>query len=238
MKRINQFLNLLLVITFFASCKKDTNIATSPLASLNIVNASVNLGTIEPNFTGTGIPNFWNGITKSIAYGSNLAFSVNANTSVPLSIATSADSTVLVYRNTLNFSNGSYYTLFLAGQAGAVDSIMIRESFTNYQDSSFGVRFINLSYNSNPIAITISTSDSINEFGPLSDNQYSDFKKYSGAFPSTHYTFQVRDAGTDSLLASYPVSPIPYFHNVTLAWIGETGGTGTAAPKVMRINHY
>lgn len=242
MRYLKQATIFAVVGLILSSCKKEATPTTFPLASLNIINATVNLGTVKANFTGNGLPNYWAGITTTIAYGANTAYAVNANTSVPLTIATSADSTHPVYSNTLKYSNGSYYTLFLAGQSGAVDTLMIKESFQNYNDSSFGVRFINLSYNSNPIVVTLSTTTTTNEFGPLNYKGYSSFKKYNAAYPVASYTFQVRDAASNSLLGSYtiisPSSPIPYFHNITLAWIGQTGGTGTNATKVIRINHY
>lgn len=222
-----------------ASCKKST-VETSPLASLNIVNASVNVSAAKVNFTGPGGANYYNLITTTTAYGANTAYGVNANTSVPLSIINSPDSTKIIYNGVLNFSNGDLYTLYLAGQATAVDTILRKEpTLPTYQDSSCGVRFINLSYNSSPITVTLSTAATtpITEFTGLAYKAQSVFKAMSATVANNTYTFQVRDAGTLALLGSYTLT-VPRFFSCTLAWIGQTGGTGTAAVKVQRINNY
>src|ERR1700753_1094251 len=135
MKQVPQLLTALLLIVTVSSCKKST-ISTSPLASLNVINATV-----------------------------------------PLAIA-ATDTTKPVVVTNLNFANGSYYSLFLAGQSGALDTILVKDSYQNYTDSSFGCRFINLSYNSNPISVNIKGKSNGSEVASLSYKQNSGFIKY------------------------------------------------------------
>ena len=223
----------------FAACKKST-VEISPLASLNIVNATVGVSAAKVNFTGPKGPNYYNLITATTAYGANTAFGVNANMAVPVTIINNPDSTKILYQNTLNFSSGELYTLYLAGQSTAVDTILRNEpSLPTFQDSTCGVRFINLSYNSNPITVTLSTAATtpITEFSGLAYKTQSVFKPFVATVANNTYTFQVRDAGTLALLGSYTLT-VPRFFSCTLAWIGQTGGTGTAAVKVQRINNY
>jgi hypothetical protein len=231
---------LLLLIGFaFASCKK-SDVTLSPLASLNLVNATVNLGTVQANFTNlsnktTGQP--YSQITTTVPYGSNNVYGVLANMAIPLTIVATTDTTKPIYISSLNFANGSIYSLYLAGQTGAVDTVMVRETIPYYADSTCGVRFINLSYNSNPIVVTQSITPTVNDFSSLTYKQYSSFKTYPSKSSNSSYIFQVRDAVAGTLLGSYTLST-PYFHNVTLAWVGQTGGTGAATTKVIRINNY
>ncbi len=223
-------------IAAFTACKKST-VDITPLASVNIINASVNVASIKPNFTGPGLPNYYNLITTTVSYGANSVFPVLANANVPLTIINSTDSTTALYKTNLSLTNGGVYSLYLAGQSTAVDTIMVKESIPSYTDSSCGVRFINLSYNSNPIVVTQSATPTVADFSSLSYRSYSAFKTYPALSTTNTYAFQVRDATTMALLGSYTLT-VPRFFNCTLAWVGQTGGTGSNVPKVQRINNY
>ncbi len=231
---MKQFLAIACAMILFSACKKEA-LKTTPVASINIVNASVNLAASKASFAG-GAGNYYL-IATTTAYGANTVYGVSANTSVPLTVINSADSTKILYNNTLNFSNGDMYTLYLAGTATAPDTIQRKESIPSYLDSSCGVRFINLSYNSTPIKVTLSTTPTVNEVVSLAYKAQSDFIKYDATLANNTRIFQVRDASTNAVLASYTLTA-PRFFSCTLAWIGQTGVTGTNAPKVQRINNY
>ncbi|MES2329929.1 MAG: hypothetical protein V4539_10025 [Bacteroidota bacterium] len=222
----------------FTACKKST-VDITPLASVNIVNASVNVAAAKVNFTGPVSPNYYNLITATTAYGANTAYGVLANTTVPVQVIISPDSTKVIANASFNFANGDVYSFYLAGQSTAVDTILRKETIPTYQDSSCGVRFINLSYNSSPISVTLSTAATapITEFTGLAYKAQSVFKKMDATVANNTYTLQVRDATTLALLGSYTLT-VPRFFSCTLAWIGQTGGTGTAAVKVQRVNNY
>lgn len=229
-----------LIFLTFTACKKDTP-AVTPLSTLNFVNATVNLGVVKANFTNTttkgGSYQFYSQITTSVGYGANVIFPVLSDVGTPLTIAPVADTTMPAYSGSLNLANGGSYSLYLAGSVGSVDAILLRDTLPHYSDSVCGVRFINLSYNSNPIIAVQTISPATIDFSSLSYKQISEFKTYAAGVVNTSYSFQVRDAGTDSVLGAYTLTT-PYFHNVTLAWIGQKGATGLNAPKIVRINNY
>lgn len=235
MKRIFSFLAL---AAAFAACKKDS-VSSTPLASLNIVNAAVNVPSIKSNFVPDAAkPNYYKLITASTAYGANTPYGVLANTNYPLYIINSADSTKTIATASINYGSGEIYTLYLAGSSTQVDTILRKEAIPSFTDSSCGVRFINLSYNSSPIKITLSATPTVDELGTsLAYKQQSGFKTYPATVANNTYAFQVRDAGTNNLLGSYTLT-VPRFFSCTLAWIGQTGTTGGTAPKVQRINNY
>lgn len=244
-----------LLVLHFVSCKKST-VSTSPLASLNIVNATVNLGSVKANFTGTNktLVNYWAGISTTVAYGANTAYGVNAETDVPLAIApfstTPLDTLHPVYRNTLHLVNGGLYSLYLAGQTGAVDTILVKESIPAYTDSLFGMRFINLSYNSTPVNVTLTVGTTVTtEFSNIAYKGSSNFKSYQAKYNTAPDTIRVRDVATNTQLAQYVLIPsgstntttslFPRFFNCTLALVGQTGVTsGTNALKIIRVNNY
>lgn len=210
------------------------------MASLNIVNATVGLGAVKANFTNVGdksTSEYYSQISTIVNYGSNNIYGVLANQSVPLTIATVTDSTNPVFTTQFNLVSSGIYSLYLVGQVGSIDTLLIKEVIPAYTDSLCGVRFINLSYNSDPIIITQAVTPSVNEFGPLTYKQYSAFKVYPATVASNNYGFQVRDASTNVVLGSYTLSA-PNFHNVTLAWIGQAGAIDVNAPQVVAINQY
>jgi len=224
----------LLAIICLSACKKST-VSLSPLASLNIVNASVNLGPVKVNFT--DLKGLYSSITTTVAYGANTPYGANAEVPVPVTIVPTSDTTKTAFTGQFTFVNGGIYSLYLAGQSTAVDTVFVKENIPSYTDSSYGVRFINLSYNSTPIKITLSTSPTVVQFSDLAYKQASDFKTYGAKVSTATDTFQVRNATTNAILATYPIVK-PRFFNCTLAWKGMTGATGTNAPGIMRINNY
>ena len=230
---------ILLGVTSLFSCKK-TTIGIRPLASVNLVNATVNLAGVKANFSWEGNKGgiqYYSQISTTVGYATNYVYSVLAVPNVPLIVVSSADTTKTILQTSLTFNNGGIYTLYFSGIVGAVDTLLVPESLPGHTDSTCGVRFINLSFNSKPILVTQSITPTVMEFNSLSYKQYSDFKDYPASPNNKAYTFQVRDGGTNALLGTYSFSA-PCFRNVTLAWVGQTGGSGTYAPKLIRVNNY
>lgn len=224
---------VILLIALTAGCKK-THITTTPLASINIVNAAVNVPGIKVNFM--NLPGQYASI-PTISYGGNKTYSVLANLTVPVAIVTTSDTLHPIYSGNLQLTGTGIYSLYLAGQSTAVDTILVRETIPVHTDSSCGVRFINLSYNSSPITITLSATPTVVEFSNLAYKQASTFKTYPALAGNTSYAFQVRDAGTNTILSTYTLST-PRFFNCTLVWKGMVGGTGANAPGIQRVNNY
>jgi hypothetical protein len=240
MNKTKAYIRFAFSLFLLCSCKKEVP-SIVPLAALNLINVTVNLGTVKANYTNTATKGagyqFYSQITTSVGYGANFIYGVLANTTVPLTVAPMTDTLAPAYSGTLNLVNGASYSLYLAGTLGSVDALLLRDTIVNYVDSSCGVRVINLSYNSNPIVITEPNTPTVDDFSNLGYKQISSFKTYPAGATNTSYVFQVRDAGTNAILGTYTLTS-PIFHSVTLAWIGQTGGAGNNAPQIMRINNY
>ena len=71
------------------------------------------------------------------------------------------------------------------------------------------------------------------DFTILAYKQQSAFKNYASKAANTDYSFDVRDAVTNQVLASYDLQT-PNFHNVTLAVIGDA----TTGLSVQQINNF
>lgn len=237
-----------------ASCKKASvdEVALAPKSGFMVVNAALNISSAKvyahsnlinwKNLPGTdAMAQFRSGYLGTYA-GSNHVRAVSA-----------ADTTIILYSSNKaeNFAANSFNTLFLAGNTGAYEGVFIQnDNIVNHTDSAMGIRFINLSPNSTPLSITLSTAPTTNIEAGLVYKQKSDFKKYPALASTGSIIFQVRDAG-GVLLASYTlpvtaVSPyglasIPFarFRNITLVVKGLQGTTsGTNAFGVFPVAHY
>jgi hypothetical protein len=227
MKHIKQIITFLCAMIFIISCKK-YEIETYPLTSLTMVNAVVGGVGMKFGSQATSIAN--NSFTQiSLIAGSNdlyvwpVSDSLKPYFSYPKFVT----------------QGGEGYTLFVCGQVGSTEGVIVKKDIPYRTDSSAGLRFINLSPNSTPLNITLSTSPTINEISSLAYKQYTEFKSYPG-FSNSAYTFQIRDASTASPTAplatfSLPASTVPRFSNITLVIRGLVGTT--PALGVTRVNN-
>lgn len=227
MEHLRKFITLLCAIIFIFSCKK-YEVEIYPMTSLTAVNAVVGGVGMKVGSRAVTIAN--NGFAQlSLFEGEN-----------DLYVWPVADS-LNPYLNYQKFvtQGGESYTLFVCGQVGSTEGVMVKEDIPYRTDSIAGIRFINLSPNSTPLNITLASSPTINEVSNLAYKQYTEFKTYPGFYNST-YTFQIRDASTVSPatpLATFSLTPIsvPRFSNVTLVIRGLVGTT--PALGVTRVNN-
>lgn len=233
MKSHKYILTLLLLVPLFFSCKKD-NVLTD-LASVNVINATVNVTSARVNYQGLSV--FYSALNDKVNFGANKVYTIPANTLRLMDIVSATDSTISLYHRKIKLGPGNIYSLYLAGQSTAVDTVLLKDNIPYRADSTAGVRFINLSYNSTPVNVTLSTTSTVNEFSSVAYKSITDFKTYPALKANTSYVFQVRDGSTNALLVSYTLTT-PRFANCTLVLKGMVGGTGTTALGVMRVNNY
>ncbi|MFW2477985.1 MAG: hypothetical protein ACN4EP_13770 [Sediminibacterium sp.] len=233
MNRIKSFTWLLTVVIVLASCKK-SEFQTAPLAALKIVNAvtggeSVKMGSVA----------------TTVAVNNNANFMLIAGT--PDIYVWPISDTTKPYFNaakSITVADREYYTLFLGGTVANPLGVMVKENYSTYQDSIAGIRFINLSANSSPVNVTLSTSTTVHQFAGVAYGNITDFKTYPAGPANSTYTFQVRNALTNAIIASATMSGtsvntfVPVFKNTTLVLRGTIGATGTNAPSIVRVNHY
>jgi hypothetical protein len=244
-RNMNKLLNLvsiLLMVLLFQGCKKETE-DIKLTATVNIINAAVNVPGVKVNTSGGNIVY---SIVTQIAYGAGQLNYV-PRTSTPVVIVKAADSTALV-NITFNFQS-PVYSLYLVGQSPAIENMLVEE--TNFpfirqditapsSDSVVNVRFVNLSPNSVPVKIKINGA-TVNEVDNLPYKSVSAWKAYTAKLVTTNYAFQVRNAATDALLASYTFSATGTnrFKNVALIIKGLQGTTsGVNAYGVSVVNYF
>jgi len=213
MKTLIKPLFILLIMAELTACKKDAVKATA-LTSLNFTNAVINAPTMYLNSAIDSVTNNSFGEFSLLTGQTQYKVYALAGPSQPF------------YNQTVTTANGGYYSLFLSGlSTSAIDAVFIKETYKNYIDSLSGVRFINLSPDSQPISVDIQGNANGSEVASLAYKAYTGFKQHAATQAVSSYNFEIRDAATGTLLTTYTFNT-PYFHNVTLAIIGsESAGT-------------
>jgi hypothetical protein len=185
-------------------------------------------------------------------------------TNFNVKVVATSDTTTFLVNNTFKF-NQILYTLYIAGQAPVYDTLFRAE--TNFPiiktdvtippsaDSVVNIRFVNLSPNSVPVKIvkitpvyppvTPSQNVTTTEVDNLVYKGISNWKpcdaRITGTMTSRAYTFQVQDASTSAVLAtfSFTASSTNRFKNVALVIKGLQGTTsGTNAFGLFAVNYF
>ena len=237
MKKIIYIIIFCLVAGLLGACHKEP-VKTYGNASLNVVNASQSVPGMAVFFNGIkSYFSVWVGPNYNgpITYGGFDEFGQPAGNST-VELVSSLDTTHSFYKKTLNFSAGSIHSLYIIGR-DAPETLLLEDHIPSYQDSTSGVRFINLSPDSKPVTINLQGNDATNtEFSSLAYKQISAFKGYSAKLPFLYngYTFEVRDAASGDLLTTFTWTLKPFFCNTLV--IGGLEGDGSI--NVFPVNHY
>lgn len=240
MKSIKIIIAFYLPVMLMA-CKEDEKV-DHRLASVNVVHAAVDVTTVKVNNFGKTIS--WANLTGTDGSINYTGTTVNKIYSVyqpylqyPFEVVSSPDTLRKVFKDGLDLVSKGTYSLYLTGRSPNFESVIVKEDIPYRTDSVAGVRFINLSPNSDPISVNITGNANGSEVASLAYKASTDFKAYPAKFVNLSYAFQVRNASTGALLASYTLAT-PRMLNVTLAFRGLVGTTGTTAPVITRVNNY
>jgi len=239
------------LLCVLAACKKSDVPSASTVASLNLLNATVGASPIIVQFNNKSV--FFSTITSSneLSYGSSVILSpVGGN--IPTALTQSTDTVHTVFKGNLNLQNFNIYSFFLAGNTAQPDTMLVHDQLTYYAptDSVGGVRFVNLSTGSSPVSVDIQGQPNGSEVQNLPYKNITAFNTYSATHANSSYVFEFRNASSGTLIASYTISGVNNstgvntssntfrFKNHTLALIGQPGGTGAAAQKIILMNNY
>jgi len=248
--------NLIYIFTLyclvFFSCSKNNNVLpNSQGTSLNVINGIIGAAPLFVKNNNAGLIFSKIASGNKITYGAYLLSSPLAGQQSYQFIQNTDTLHTLVNLN-LNLATGGTYSLFLAGTVSQPDTLLTRDNLPYYPaaDSVGGVRFINLSVGAAPVSVDIKGNANGSEVASLPYKGATIFKTYSATHTVSSYIFELRDAGTGTLIASYTFSGVNNatgtntatntfrFKNHTLALIGQPGGTGAAAQKIILVNNY
>jgi hypothetical protein len=205
-------IGIVIVIQLVAmGCHKSSSVLVSP-SSLNIVNAIPTSQPIIP-VLGTANAIVYFGNAESINYADAQLYSPLSGPN-SLYIVQSTDTLEInpkfeMFNGTLNLVSGGIYSFFLCGDTTAVDTFFVQDHIPVYNDSSAGVRFVNLSPGSGPMNINFQGNPATQtEFSNLAYKQISTFKAYSASSSApVNYTFVIHDqVSGDSVVYSWSYS--------------------------------
>lgn len=236
MKYIKIKFLILVIVAVQCACKKANN-AVNGISALNVINASVNAPSVYVYFTLSDSDFYLQ--QSPISYQSAGEFSIPAVLS-PISIISSADTGSSIYRAMIDPAPGSIYSLYVSGGTGKQsDNLLLRDTIPVYSDSTAGVRLINLVSDSRPINVNIAGNPpSEVEFGGLAYQQISSFKSYPANMSvGGSYNFEIRDAVSDSLLATFTWN-YTLFKNNTLVFSGLENSAAGMPVGVFQVNNY
>jgi hypothetical protein len=229
--KLNIIWSISLLCFAFVSCKKTEQ---APVIShLSLFNAMPGDTKLLPSFRGTkpldryydarlyyyGV---FNGLNK---YAINKEEQPLAMYRYPDTLPTSKP----LYDLHLKLKPGSINRLYFTGTAEHPDHLL--STFVppayNVADSTFGIKFLNLSYQSKPVNVYLVSNGERKEVEGLVYKGETEYKRYAAPVETGEYTFEFRDQETQKLLASYTTNGVGVandnvwrFRNFTLALIG------------------
>jgi len=216
------------------SCSKSNRIISN--ASLNVINAAPAFDQVlikTPNANG-----YFNQLA-GIYYTASAVYNVPVGV-IPVTVANSTDTSKSVYNSNITVSAGAIYSFFITGPS-VNDVIIHRDTIPIRTDSSVGVRFINLSPNSAPVNIALSSTPGVNEFSGIVYKTITSYNSYPASSNDPQvYTFQATD-DIGNILASVDVSAGMYpfvTKNLTLVLSGLAGATGSNALQLFVVNNF
>ena len=239
MKYFFSFISATLFLLAIA-CKKSSQ--PPGTASLNIVNTVMGSSGLVTNFTSENADKS----SESFSYHNSLDIDFGSFQEIgyyfgatPLLLAEKTDTNNIVFRGQLNLPIGSVHTLFMTGTLTQPDTVFTEDHIPYYPytgDTVTGLRFINSSPVNRSIVITLQSDSGHNPIGnALAYKTVTNFQSYSAnsTAQSAGYSFEFRDAVSDSLLATFPLNIVSY-KSQTLVFYG-TDSTGLS---VMAVNNF
>ena len=217
-------LPLLAISTLLSSCIKDNSptLVTTPYALVLFVQASPDLPPVDfffdNNLINSSPLNFSNGINYLSVYA----------TTKTANIYNHSNNTKIL-TDSLHLTANNAYTLFLINKPATPQILSVNDTLNVPQSGSANIRFINLS----PDAPAVDFA--VNGGAVISGNKM--FKSYSSFNPLTgnqSYSFVVRQAGTNTILATLNNVAINSGFTYTF-WLGGLVA-GTTANDKLSIN--
>lgn len=242
MKLLKFILVIVLAQVFSLSCAKEASgVKQISISAFTVVNAIVNANPMIADFSGVDSVSAYYSTTPQIGYASFNEYSIPSG-NVPTVIYQISDTSQPQFRGVLNLRPSSIYTLFLSGIVNSqnqADTLLTQDNppYHAVSDSSVGVRFVNLSPGSNPISINIQGNVNGSEVSSLPYRKYTSFRNYPATVNIIQYIFEIRDAGSGSLLTTYVYNLEP-FQNITIAVIGLEGSPTLASISATQVNNY
>lgn len=220
-------------VVALSSCAKSGSNPT--VSSFNVINAIPGSSSIVVNLWGSP---FVYSAGPTVGYASSNLFSPPTG-KTSLTLTQSSDSTQTIFSGSFDFKAGSIHSFFLSGSQAKPDTLFVQDNIPSYPqtDSVTGVRFVNLASGGNPITIDVLGSAAPPLAMALAYKGITGFNQLTAVSPVTDYTFEFRDAVSDSVLTTYDLFFTP-LRNQTLVIAGQNVAGAAVPLSVFEVNNF
>ncbi|RYG06582.1 MAG: DUF4397 domain-containing protein [Chitinophagaceae bacterium] len=215
----------LAMMVVFSGCLKNTPIEpTKPASYVSVLNMSFRSPAVEMLF----------GAEKVTAPISGGMYFPRYNNITPGFIdisfkKASSDSVVAQLQTGLYYDSLTYYSVLLYDKdAGGAGVIRIKDEFPMADPSRSFVRFFHMAPGQPQVDVQINNTRVFTSRTQADNTYNSSYNQFSGVTPGS-FPIVIKQAGTDSVIASTPYSDLSAGGIYTLVLKGTTAGTGSGA---------
>jgi hypothetical protein len=263
------FILCIIINLIVLGCQKTTTAPSATgVADFTVINAiptnyavTTVINTSQPIMWFTNAPDIYYGIEGynyfkySVVPGNDTVYVVQITDTLDVGPKASGQ----MYYGILPLNKGGIYSLFLCGKDTTSPDYLFTIDTLPYHgpnDSTAGIRFVNLSAGSNPISINLEGSANGSEVSNLGYKGITGFKDYISNSSVTYggYIFVVRDVATGDSLTTFSLNgfgnssgvglsdpntggPL-VFKNITIAFTGQPGANASVPQSMFVIDNY
>ena len=179
----------LLAVTL-SSCLKNSNTVTPDTAALTVINASPDAPALDFYLDAN------KGNAYAFGYGSGIDY-VAAYAGHRTATFTIGGTQTSYKSDTLTLGKNKYYSLFLTNTVGHEQLLLLSDTIARPDGTKAGIRFINLSPDAPAVDLAIKSGDVL-----VANKSFKGYSKFLPINGTTKYTFEIRQTGTATVLAT------------------------------------
>lgn len=205
-----------------SSCiKNHDNTPVQPVALLSVIQASPDEPSVDFNLNSARVN------ALPISYGSGLDYFRAVAGKRTATFTKTSDGTT-VKTDTMTLNQNVAYTLCLVNKAATPEFLRLTDAITQPSSGNANIRFVNLSPDSGPVDLAVKGGAVLVANKPFKG--FSDFNSIEGK----NYTFEVRKAGTATVVASLTQNINPGFV-YSIYFRGLAASTDAAKPTISLV---
>jgi hypothetical protein len=204
-----------IVSVMLSSCLKDhtTNTVSQPISLVSVIQASPDQPLLDFYLDGIKVN------TTSINFTDDIDYFKVVSGKRSVQFKTGSTSVAL---DTVNLTSNTAYSLFLVNKVSSPSFLLLTDSLTTPSGGNAGLRFVNLSPDAPSVDLAIKGGAVL-----VNNKGFRGFSSFN-PLPGKTYSFEIRQAGTTTVLATLDNVNI-YGGYVYTIWVhGLANSTGTA----------
>jgi len=199
-----------------SSCLKDNNTYYNPPNALvTVIDAAPDQPSVDFYLDGNKVNQV------PVIYGGGINY-FKAYAGKRNAIFYSTGTTAKILADTVNLNSNYVYSLFLANKPSNVELVMLTDSISQPTGNNANIRFVNLSPDAPAVDLGVKGSAAI-----ITNKAYKGYSSFLPILGNTNYTFEVRQAGTNTVLATLPAQSLASGSVYTIYFYGLATPTNT-----------